>query len=135
MQRIIKIFFYLFLVVVLALVVIYFPKNFFGANKIGVNANVSGQKAKDVVSNPALEREYEKKVKDILDTFSKGEKPENIREKFLDLTIPDTYKNLHLDLIFILDAIIEGAKESDQAKIEEAMVKLEDLKEKNEWMK
>ena len=134
MRRIIKIFFYLLLVIVLALIVIYFPKNFSGVGTDNSSLNAGATRTNAAVANPELEKEYENKVKDILGTFSKGEKPENIRERLLDIATPDKYKNIHLDLIFIFDAVIEGAKESDQAKIEDAMQKLEDLKEKNKWM-
>lgn len=129
-----RIIFYLLLVVAIALIVIYFPKIFSNINN-GVNENINTQVKKEPISNPELEAKYEKGVKDIISAFAQGEKPESARDALLDLTVPDTYKNIHLDLVFIFDTILQGANESDQAKIEDAMVKLGELEDKNTWMK
>lgn len=133
------------LLLLIALVVIIFR---ISNNRATFNENIDNQKTTpmksanvnnanlEIVSNPALESEYEKSVKNIINAFEeKQKKPNEARDAILALTVPDKYKNLHLDLVVIFDNIIEGAKNSDQAEIQDAVEKLQEIEDKNEWMK
>ena len=123
-------------IIILASVVVYFPKDFFNrSNNENTDAGTNTAKKKEIISNPELEAQYEKSAREIIKSFETGEKPAIARAKLLELRVPDKYKNLHLDLVIIFDAIIRGAQFSDQAEIEETIERLGDIKEKNIWMK
>lgn len=134
MQRVVRKIIYLLLVVVLALIVVYFPRSFSDVRN-GVNENINAPMKKEPVSNPKLESDYEKDIHDILVRFSEGETAEKIQDEILGISVPEKYMTEHLDLVIIFNNIIKGKKDSDETLVANAMKKLDEMREKNKWMK
>lgn len=87
------------------------------------------------ISNPLLEEDYEKNIKEILEAFAnqKTQLNETI-EKILKLTVPAKYKDLHLNLVIALTKIQQGREETNQAKIEEGLADLDKIRQKHNWL-
>jgi len=125
-----------FFTIAIAVVLFYGIDYIKNSNKAGAPANNNSSEVKPTpVPNPKLEAEYEKNVKVILEKFSKKVSPLAIRDELLNVVVPDKYKNLHLDLVLTFSNIIKGSNNADQATIQDAMEKLEQLKGENGWMK
>lgn len=131
-KKILSLFFTIAIAVVLFYAINFFKNN--NSNQKNINSNAAIEKPTPV-PNPKLEAEYEKNIKAILEKFSNKESPSTIRDELLDVIVPDKYKNLHLDLVLTFSNIIRGSNNADQAAIQDAVEKLENVKQENAWMK
>jgi len=86
------------------------------------------------VDNPQLEKEYEKAIAEILNPVWEENNFDGIRDKILEIKTPAKYLELHLGLVLALDLIQQGRLDSDQAKIEQGLEKLTELKNQYKWL-
>jgi len=85
-------------------------------------------------SNPKLENEYENNLKEALEPFWQENKSAGLRDRILELRAPSKYLKLHLDLVLAFDLIEQGQINADQAKIEEGLEKISQLREEYPWL-
>jgi len=97
--------------------------------------NDSSSPQQSAARNVELERQYEKSVKEILTPFWAGQPTSGIRQQLLDLRAPALYLNLHINLVLAFDLIEQGQTESDQAKIESGLDRLNGLAGQYAWLK
>lgn len=81
-----------------------------------------------------LEKAYESAVVEILKPYFAEKKFDNIKSQLLELKVPAKYLDLHFNLVIAFEQIEQGQKTSDQAKIEDAIEKIEKIKEQYPWI-
>ncbi len=119
--------FFLLIILVIALISVSGCLSFV-SKKENINQSSSG-------SNLQLEKEYQQSLKVILQPFFKENQFSGIREQILELRAPVKYLDLHLNLVLAFDLIQQGQEASDQAKIEEGLEKINQLKDQYPWIK
>lgn len=124
-----KQFFILIFLLVLLIFFAAFLNSFTRQKNINQNTNQP-----QVKSNPQLEREYEKQLKETLKPLWQDKQISGLKEQILDLRVPAKYLELHLNLVFAFDLIEQGQIAADQAKVEEGLEKLNQLKNQYPWL-
>lgn len=84
---------------------------------------------------PVTNEAYQQNVRQILVDFWATQDPQNIKQDLLDLTVPMDYFDFHFDIVVAFDKLEQGADESDQASIEEALEDISEIAEENSWIK
>lgn len=119
-------------IIVLVLGALIFWYYLQGANLINKGNNSNNQAT--IQSNPELEKKYEQQLKIILKPFWTNNDPDNLQEQILELRAPAKYLDLHLNIVLAFDLINQGRLTEDQAKIEEGLEKLNQLKKQYSWL-
>jgi len=86
------------------------------------------------VSDPQLVQAYEDQVKSILAPFWSAQTSTGIKAKILELRAPTQYLDLHLQLVLAFGLLEQGQQTADQAKIEEGLGQLNQLKVAYPWL-
>jgi len=87
-----------------------------------------------ILSQAEQEAAYEAGVKAGLRPYWQKQDVSGIKDQILDLRAPAKYLDLHLNLVIALESLEQGEKTADQAKIESAMDKLNELKTAYPWI-
>lgn len=88
------------------------------------------------LSDPVKDKEYEKNVRDILIMRDLGTSAQDLKEKFLEMTVPSyRYKDIHLELVIIFDKLSRAEKEKDPSEKQELLKHLYELGEKYPWIR
>lgn len=88
------------------------------------------------LSDPVKDKEYEKNVRDILMLRDSVESAQDLKEKFLEMTVPSyRYKDIHLELVIIFDKLSRAEKEKDPTEKQELLKHLYELGEKYPWIR
>jgi folylpolyglutamate synthase/dihydropteroate synthase len=82
-----------------------------------------------------VEKEYKSAVSNILKPYWETQDIAGIKEKILELRAPAEYLSLHFNLVTAFELLEQGQFESDQAKIEEGLEKINKAKEQYSWIK
>jgi len=82
-----------------------------------------------------LEEQYQSKLKEILQPYRQNKEVAGLKDKIIDLRSPAKYLDLHFNLVIAFESIEQGQADSDQAKIEAGLEKIDKLIDQYSWLK
>lgn len=93
----------------------------------------------EVVSDPALERSYERSLHETLEpVWDEDVTPETVlgaKEQALELAVPQTYLDLHLQVVVAISQLETGLRTSDTGATSKGRAALEQLAGSHPWLK
>ena len=98
------------------------------------NFNDSGNLEPKKLSAEELEDQYQSLLAEILKPYWQNQGIAGIKDKILALTAPAEYLDLHFNLVVAFELIEQGQASADQAKIEEGLEKIGELKNQYSWI-
>jgi hypothetical protein len=96
------------------------------------DSNSNNNQSKAITPEPEIQ--YEPALKEILQPYWQDQGITELKTKILALKAPAEYLDLHLNLVIAFELIEQGQRDADQAKIEEGIEKLEQLKIQYPWL-
>lgn len=95
---------------------------------------VNNQIGSKALTQEELETQYESALKEILKPYWVDNSVAGLKDKVLALTVPVEYLDLHFNLVIAIELIEQGSQTSDQAKIEDGLEKIAELKNEYDWL-
>jgi|SRR3989344_5673338 len=96
--------------------------------------NFSNQPASPAISQEDLDRQYQASLKEILGPYWQTGQISGLKDQILALRAPSQYLDLHFNLVVAFELIEQGQADADQAKIEDGLSKLDQLKGQYPWL-
>jgi|SRR3989338_4411259 len=86
--------------------------------------------------NPALVEQYKKSVKEKVVLYNSVATAQEVRDYLVAITVPSSeYKDIHLDLVILFDKLDLAERNNNENEKNKLIARLEDLKNKNSWLR
>ncbi len=90
-----------------------------------------------------ISEEYESQAQDVItELYASLEKDQNnqgvvqeAQNKLLELTVPEDYQGLHLEMVIATNLMIQGYSDDDQTKIDSGWLQFKKATEQYSWLK
>lgn len=92
------------------------------------------ESAPPAVNQEDLSSQYQASLQEVLKPYWQNGQIEGVKNQILALRAPSQFLDLHFNLVIAFELIEQGQANADQAKIEDGLSKLDQLKKQHSWI-